>query len=61
MDLRNEREDMQYCLQNAFIPEDLEKKIGRMKDREEQERLRKKVKGGSMAAVSVMQYMMANR
>ncbi len=61
MDLRNETEDMQYCLQNAFIPEDLEKKIGRMKDREEQERLRKKVKGGSMAAVSVMQYMMTNR
>lgn len=61
MDLRDDMKDMQYCLQNTFIPEDLKKKIDKIEDREEQERLRKKIKGGSMAAVSVMQYFMTNR
>lgn len=61
VDLRDATNDMQYCLQKAFVPENMKERIDRINDKEEQRRLRKKIEGGSVAAISVMQYFMTNR
>ena len=61
MNLRDDTKDMQYCLQNAFIPENLEREISKIEDEKERERLKKKIKGGSMAALAVMLYFITSK
>ncbi len=60
-DTRDITKDMWYCAQKAFIPENLKKKIDRIKSQKEQSRLRKKVENGSQAAISVMQSFVTGR
>ncbi len=61
MELRDLTEDLKECLCNAFIPQTLENEINSFADEHERERLRRKVKGGSMAALAVMGYFVTNR
>ena len=61
MELRDLTEDLHECLRNAFIPRAMENEIDKIADELERKRLKRKVRGGSIAALAAMGYFTSSR